>query len=382
MAAALDIRMNLAAPSNEPSVRLARLKAYVQQDPINVRLLAEASEAALACGQPEQAESWLAAAEGLEPGSAEWPFRRAQLCIARRDLDGAMSLLEQLRSRCGEHPGLMHDLAYVHLLRGDPAASRSLLQAWAQCDFDVEGLQQHAGMLQALWLRACHQLGALEEAWDAIERWCAAGRLDVRAAGVAALLALDQGEADHARALAEQAMAADAMNPEALVTLGSLALFEGRTADARASLLQALQRNRGDGRTRSALGFASLLEQDFPAAREHLEAAVLALPGHAQSWQALGWARLALQDRGGALAAFETALQLDEDAADSHAALGLAQVMVGMAAAAAPRLESAEWLDPEQGVAQLARALLQGALRPDELQALVQRLLAQWRPRP
>lgn len=375
--------MSQPVAATDPFNRLARLEGYLQQDPANPRLLADASEAALACGRHAEADSWLAAAQQLEPESVEWPFRRAHVCIARRDLSSAQSLLEQLQGRCGEHPALLHDLAYVHLLRGEAAEARALLENWAGHDFRLEGVSpQQAAMLQATWLRACHRMGALDEAWAAASRWQAAETLQAGAAGIAALIALDMDELPAAHALAEWALRADAAQHEALVALGSLALVEGRTAEARERLQQALLRHPEDGRTWSALGFASLMDQDLPRAHTELERAVASIADHIPTWQALGWTRMLLRDVAGALAAFETALLLDETRAESHAALGLAQVLAGSADPAGCHLQSAERLDPDGALAQLARGLMRNALAADELQALLQRLIAQWRPRP
>jgi Flp pilus assembly protein TadD len=371
--------MNVSSAASA-SGRLDRLAACLQHDPDNAALLADACDAALACGRHEAVESFLSSAERLSLQAPEWQHRRAHWCIARRDLPQARSLLEDLAGRNGQHPVLMHDLAHVHLLQGDAAGAHALLAPWAEDDFDEPDLPQEA--MQALWLRACHGLGRIDEAWDWARRVQAAGRLQPQAAGVASLVALDQEDLAAAAALADLALAADGMQQEALVTRGSLALAAGRAEEATHWLESALRRNEDDGRTWSALGFASLLVQDFPSARQRLERAVVSLTGDAQTWQALAWTCLLLQDTDGALAAFRSAVDADGGSAESQASLGLALVLSGRREEAEPFLLRAEELEPDDGLAAMARALASGSMGPGDVQDLVQGLLAQWRLRP
>ena len=361
------------------SERLQRLSAYLQQDPTNAELLAEAFEAALACGDHGQADVLLAQAECLQPEGAAWRLRRAHLCIARRQLVEACALLRELR-RASEHPVVLHDLAHVHLLQGDAQAAHALLQDEAHEHFRSAGAAQDA--LQVAWLRACHHLGLLDEAWAWIARARSVQALQPAACGVASLIALDQGEEEAARTLAEIALAMDPGQAEALVAGGCMALAAGEPERATVQLQRAVERNPEDGRTWSALGMASLLGRRLAQAREQLARAVAILPTHAPSWQALGWTLLLLREPQAAIEALRRALQLDEAAADSHAALGLALALAGDAVDAEACVQRAEHLDARDEVAALARACLREGGRSDALQAVLQRLPAQWRPRP
>lgn len=373
--------MNVSAAASA-SARLERLAGYLRQDPANASLLADACDTALACGRHDRVESYIVTAERLSLDAQEWGHRRAQLCIARGDLGQARKLLEQLRADDGGHPVVAHDLAHVCLLQGDAAQAHALLQPWADDGFRGAGLPQGpSGVVQSSWLRACHHLGRLQEAWDWTRRAQAAGMLQPGAAGVASLIAFDMDEPEVARALADVALAVDPEQHEALLTKGSLALATRDAAGAAHFLARALERHPGDGRAWSALGFASLLSRDLPAAREELERAVQAMPDHGQTWQALGWTRLMLDDRAGAQVAFGTALRL-EASAEAHAAMALALVLGGDGPAAARHLDAAEALDSGEVASRMARAILAGGGKRGELQALVQALMAQWRPRP
>src|SRR5690606_25684499 len=124
-------------------------------------------------------------------------------------------------------------------------------------------------------------------------------RLQPQAQGVASLVALDLDLFEPARALADAALAAGAVQVEALVARASVALADEETARAEQLLQQALVCNRDDGRTWSALGLCSLQANDLPLAQTRLERALRTLSSHVGTWHALGWARLLQQDIAG-----------------------------------------------------------------------------------
>jgi tetratricopeptide (TPR) repeat protein len=375
--------MNLPA-SSDAANRLQRLAGYLAQDRENAALLAEACDAAIACGRHELADEFIVAARQLAVVDAGWTFRRARLCIARRQLTEAAALLEQLRSETGEHAVLAHDAAYVRLLQGDSKGARALLQPWMARLAATPGLaRDQREALQVLWLRASHREGLLEAAWEWAQQERAEGRLEPAASGVASLIALDLEDLDAARALADAALSVDARQVEALVARGSVALASGDAAEATVFLEGALLSNPDDGRTWSALGFASLLQQDLPRAKSQLERALQAMPEHVESWHALGWTRLLLADRNGALAAFRSGLVCDPDYAESHAALALALWLCGEKEDADRHLQEADRLDPECAIGRQARAFIAGGQGdPAMLDALTRRVLAQWTRRP
>ena len=345
-----------ASPANE---RLQRLAAYLEQDPGNEALLAEACDAAIACGAHDQAEAFIAAADALPGDTAPWLFRRARIAIARRELARAADLLQSLRQLAGRHPVLDHDLGYVHLLQGDALACRELVQPWLHGDsatVDPEAL----AALQLLWVRALHRLQALDELMEWARAQADAGALAARAQGAASLVAIDTEDFAVARAWADTALAVDPQQPEALLARGSVALADGETAQAMGLLQRALQCNPEDGRIWSALGLASLQAQDLPGARSQLERAVTGMPGHVGTWHALGWACLLQHDRAAALAAFRQALEIDRNFAETHGALGLLTALAGDAEGARHHLDVAERLDPRNVTGHYARALLAG----------------------
>lgn len=362
-------------PATSAATRAERLAAYLREDPHNPELLADACDAALAAGLHALAGRHMASAEALGLDPAAWTFRQARACIAQRRLEEAERLLTQLHGAQEKHPGIAHDLAYVRMLQGAPEDCQALLAPWladGAAALEPEMLEA----LQVLWLRAGHRSGRLDDDWQWAQHLLAGARLQPGACGVASLLALDLGQFDHARALADSALAQRPMQVEALVTRASIALADRETQRAADLLELALQCNPEDGRTWSALGLCSLQAQDWQAAQQRLERAVQAMPTHIGSWHALGWSRLLQQDTQGALAAFRQALDLDRNFAESHGAVGLALALSGHRAEAEGFLEAARRLDPFNVTGRYARALFAGeAGDPARLLALVDRLL-------
>lgn len=371
-------------PASSPAARLQRLAGYLEQDPGNAALLADACETAIACGQHAQAEAYIGKAMELSLDTGEWSFRRARLCMARRELDEAARLLQELGAVLGDQPVLAHDLAYVRLLQGDAAQAQGVLQRWTQ---DPQALgampAELRAAVQVLWLRVSHRLQRLDEAAEWVQGQRSAGTLEPAASGVASLIALDLDDLPAARALADAALAVDRGQVEALVARGTIALAEGDAAQATQWLQAALRLNPQDGRTLSALGFASLLARDFSAARSLLERSVLSMPDHVETWHALGWARLLQSDKEGAIAAFESALRLEPDSAETHGGLALLLVLTGQRQRAEEHMAAADRADPDGPGSRWARAVLSGgAGEPALLEEMLRDLLSQWRPRP
>jgi Flp pilus assembly protein TadD len=364
------------AQSVAAASRLERLAGYLKEDPGNAPLLADACEVAIACGQHARADAYIDSARRLGLDPQEWKFRSARLAIARRELDQAAELLQQLGAGAANDPVLAHDLAHVRLLQGQFEACRSLVEPWIGDDRAGELTTEQLQALQVLWLRAAHRLGSLPEALDWAKAQAAAGTLQPAARGAASLIAVDIDEFAAAGELADAALAADGWQVEALVARASVAMAGGDSVGATHLLQRALESNPDDGRTWSMLGFASLQAQNLPLAASQLERAVCTMPDHIGTWHALGWTRLLQGDRAGALAAFRQALDLDRNFAESHGALGLVLAMNGDLAEADRHLELADRLDPRNVTGRYARALRAGeAGDAAKLNALARQLL-------
>lgn len=320
------------------AARLARLEGFLAQDPANLALLAETCDLALAAGRHAVARRCIATAQGLQSGALPWAFRAA----------------------------------LASLLAGDAAQARERAAALLARAPDPASL----GHVQALWLRASHHLGALDEAWAWSVRQRRSGQLQPLAAGVAALVAVDLERLDEARELADLALAGGEPPREAQVARAYAALAEDDAALAADLLERALAQDPEDGRTWSALAMVSLRSGALAQARERFTQATRHIPGHIGTWHGLGWTCLLQQDVAGARHAFEQALALDRNFAESQAALALVCAAQGQHAQAGQHLERAERLDRGSATARYVRALRAGELREGaDLRAFAARLL-------
>lgn len=359
------------------TARLQRLARFLQEDPHNPALLADAFAAALEAGAHATALQHLQTAQDAGLHGRDWTLRRAHLDIAMRELERAAALLESLRLQEGNDVVVAH-LAYVRFLQGRNAECRELLAPWMKAAAATGATTAHDELdaLQVLWLRACHRDHLLDEAWTWVRAAHSCNVLRPRAMGVAALVAVDRSDFAQARALGEQALGSEACTPEGFVASACVALAERNGSRARELLQRALALHGDDGRVHGTMGMACLLLRDLPAAQAHLETATARVPRHVGTWHALGWTQLLRGDRVGALAAFRRALDLDRNFAESHGAVGLLLGLEGQHAEALRHLQLADRLAPTNVTARYARALLAGeAGDATRLDALASRLL-------
>ena len=353
--------------------RLAMLGRYLAEDPHNPALLADACDEAIAVGEHAVADELLATARRLQLRDAAWDARSLRLALARHAWGEALARIESLRARSGPHPALDHDLGYVYLRQGDFARCREAVEPWLAKQDLADGVRS---ALQVLWLRASHHLGELDAAMERVTQWRQSDRLAPAAAGVASLAALDRGDFESTRHLADIALQAGAVTPEALVSRACVALEEDDNGAAAEWLRQALALHPEDGRTWSALGMASLQARDPAAARTQFARATQLMPQHIGTWHGLGWACLLLQDRPGALAAFQQALALDRNFGESHGAVGLVLLLSGRGDEAEHHLARAERLGGGNLTGRYARALQSGQLKgAAAVRELAERLL-------
>lgn len=360
--------MNISSPSGLS--RLARLAQLVVQDPGNVLLLADASEAALEAGDFEIAERYLAAGQNADPHKPAWRYRLANLRIAQRRLPEAREILNSLQSEGPPHPSISHNLAYVSLLEGDFAASAQILQPWIS---GASPSGPRVGAIQSLWLRAMHHADRLDEAWAWVEA-LPEGALTEQAAGVAALIAVDRSRLDVAERMSSKALRADPGHVEALVARACVLMGKGQTRAARAALDLAVQKAPHQARAWSTLGFVDILEMKTELARAHFEKAVGTAADDAGSFQGLGWACILQNDLQGAAHAFERAVELAPEWGESHGGLAVVLAMAGQDAQSQAHAEKARNLQPGSVSARYAKAIMSG--QPEGLQGM-QRLAQQ-----
>ncbi len=368
--------------SPHPSLqRLARLEGFLQQDPDNAELRAEAFDAALQAGQWDSAQVHLK--QGLASQSPwPWRLREAHWLMAQHRRDEARSVLLGLQDQPAAPEALRsavaHDLALLALLDGNPETGLAALAPWV----GAESERPIDPPLQMMWLRLMHHAGHLTEAFAWSQARWQSGQLAAPAAGVAALIAADVNDLPTALTWSEHALQVHAGPAEALVARASVGLIRHESQLARSLLNTALKSNPTDGRVLSALGFADLLDRQLDAARHHLDQAVRWIPSHVGTWHALGWACLLQGDLDTAKAAFERAIDLDRNFGESHGGLAVVLAVRNEREAAAEAIRRAAGLDRSNLSGRYAQALLDGEAQDlASLRPLATRLLGD-RPAP
>ena len=344
--------MSLNISANDVA-RMARLESFVQSDPSNISLLAEAFDCALEIGAWESAQGYLTVALGLQPDDASLRHRQALLWIAEKRYDRAELLLTGLLTEGPRSPTILFNLAFVKFRQHDYAAARDVLQP-------LIGNPEAPAQTPSTLLRCYHHLGEFDQATALIGQLQKMNALDVTSMGVASLMYFDANEVDKARGLSEATLKLDPHQTEALVARGTVALGERNVTGARKLLSHALDGNPNEGRVWSACAMASLLEGNYDRALTEYETAVSLLPNHIGTWHGKAWANIAKRDWAAAQKDFETALALDRNFSESHGGLAVVLAQQGRTEEAKASITRALKLDPQSLAARYAEAILSG----------------------
>jgi tetratricopeptide (TPR) repeat protein len=363
----------------EAQRRLDRLEGFLRQDSDNAHLLADAFEAALFCREWDRADAHLRQAQAKQPGDAAWALREGDFWLAQQRYSEARDVLERLAAQA--EPGaplaavVAHNLAFIDFQQGAYAACAARLEPWVTAPAQPGNTSLSA--LQQLWLRALHRAGELARAMTWAAQTEQAGALDPAAAGIAALIAID--EEDFAAAQRWSQAAQSGQQPptlELLVAQATLALAAGDAPAAQQWADRALQLHPRDGRAWSARAFGSLLAGDLARAARDFEQALAYMPEHIGTWHGQGWAQVLQRDFAAAQASFESALALDRNFAESHGGLAVALALQKQTTAAQQHIELAERLDRGNLSSRYARAILSGEAQDARaVQQLARRLL-------
>jgi Flp pilus assembly protein TadD len=359
-----------ANPTDQALARLQRLEGFLQQDSSNVTLLGDAFDTAMTARAMDRAAFHLAHGKVLRPNDLVWVERELGYCIATSDADRFEAVAAAAEAKAA----------------GDSQWAAALLRARASHAFGRGDFAQAAGMLEKLlsnggrpstavammWLRALHRSDRAAEAlaWSAqAERQ---GRLVPEAAGIAALIALDEGDLEHARQWTALGAASEAPTLELLLVAGQLALLDGRIPEAVAVCEQAAAMSAADARVRACAGMAQLLAARPQRALEHLQAAQAIDPQDPDAASAMGWAWLVLGETGHAKAQFERAIE-SGGSPELTGALAAVAVLSGDKAEGATLIAQAEADKAPEALCIWVRSLLNGegggaaAVLPDVL---------------
>lgn len=353
--------MTQAAPAQTD--RLASLLGFLERDPGNLPLLADAAEAALDAGQPDTARGLLARYADKAPLPPREQNLAGLAAMQSGQFDAAAKAFQALMADGADAPALRFNLAWSLAMAKDFAGALDALD-----DAGARTLPQ-AAMLRVQLL---HQLGDIEQAEAAARDYMTLYPEDRGLMAAISVLAIDIEDEE----LAARAAAVAGDHPDALTTQGTLALGGDNAVAALDLFNQALVRNPDAPRALVGRGLARMLSGEGDQAPADLDRGAELFGTHLGSWIAAGWSYFVNGDRATARARFETALALDENFAETHGSLAVLDVLDGDIASAERRSAVALRLDRQCYSAALARVLLASARNdPATAQRIFERAL-------
>lgn len=340
-----------------------RLLGYLEHDPDNHALLADAAEAAIAAGRADAAVGLLdRAAARSAPGPRERNLAGLAAMHSERFADAA-AIFSALLDGGIDSPAIRFNLAWSRAVAGNPAGALDTLDA-AVC----EALPEAA----ALDVRLRHAAGQFEDAYQRGKRYLDIHPDNAALGATMSVLALDMNEPDLAAAWAAKAPG----NPDALTTLGTLALDGSDASQAKALFDEALARNPKAPRAWVGRGLAELLAGQTDRAPADIDRGAELFGSHLGSWIAAGWAYFVMGDMATSRQRFEHALALDPTFAETHGSLAVLDLLAGDMDSARDRAKVAARLDRQSYSAALAQAMMSaGQGDAEKSRAIIERAL-------
>lgn len=359
----------------DQDARLQRLLGFLQTDPANARLLADALGLAMQLQRSDVVDSL--AAHVATHGITASPVH-AQLCLHHLLHQRFTEALQAGRAALADGPvtgAWIYNTAWAAFMCGEYAESLHLLQ---QAFPDPADSPAEANILMA------RNLHHLEQRDDAIARLSASLEVDAdnaEALGLRALIADDNGDYDLAIADARKALALVPDQPDALLALGDALKAGEDYSGAALAYRQLCERDPRSGRAWSGLAQVQMSELELDAAEQSATLAVEHMTDHIGTWHVLAWIHILKGNPAAARRALESSLAIDRSFADTHGGLAVVDVMEGRRDDAERKIRIAEKLDRNAMAVQYARLLLLQQDNDSEgARALVASVLARQAP--
>jgi tetratricopeptide (TPR) repeat protein len=335
----------------EFAAKLVRLLGYLDRDPNNVSLLADAAETALRAGDAEQAKALIGRGLAAAGKDQDARFRFGNLLLAAQEYAGAHRLFAEMADSL-PHPAIYYNLAYAQV-------GESLFEdAVASLQKIPEGQRAELPQYDFLFGKALYYGQQAEAAVEYLNRYLKSVPEDREALGVTAMAMLDAGQMVAAKALANRLLGLAPDDAMGHMTLGSLAVLEKDPATARPHLEFVVKQYPDFGRAWSALGFTDLQEIKLEQAREHFRIAVQSMPNHLGTWHGLAWAAFLLGDMQAAHSAVASAMDLDRTFSENHGTLAVLLILEGRLDEAEQSIKRGLRLNPQSAATLYARGLL------------------------
>jgi tetratricopeptide (TPR) repeat protein len=348
--------MSVSSASARPAPRLERLLGFLDHDPTNVRLIADAAATALEEGAPDTARALIDRCEQLAPASPVLMNLKGLVAIHARAFGEASRLFESLLADSPSDPALRFNAALCGTALGEHERADALLD---------ERTAAASAQAARLKIQTLHHLARLE---DAIATGAALSGLypnDAPLAGALAAVALDAGDLPLAEQYAERA----GEQHDGLAALGMLRLGDDKVAESLTLFERSLAADATDARALLGTGLALVATGDLERAPAYLDGAAEGFGRHLGSWVAAGWAYFVKGDYATSRARFETAEAIDDTFAETHGGLAVLDILEGRLESAQRRTAVALRLDRNCFAGALAKVLLlagQGDIRSAE----------------
>jgi tetratricopeptide (TPR) repeat protein len=340
--------MSAAGHNTEPPGRLDRLLRFLDRDPTNLNLIADAAAAALDERRPGDAAGLVDRYAALAPLPPALLNLQGLAALDELRFDAAADAFAALIAQGRDDPALRFNLAWSKAMLGQFQAASDALD-----DTVLAAVPRAAG----LKVQALHHLGRLDEALAVGAEAAKARPDDEDLMAALAVAAIDAEQTDLARAYAERA----GQTHEGLSTLGMLALAEDDVDQSLALFDRALEADPDSARGRLGRGLGLLAKGDAAAAARDIERSAEVFGDHLGSWVAAGWAHFVQGDYPTSRRMFERTVALDDTFAEGHGGLAVLDVMQGEMTSAERRCEIALRLDRASLSGALAKSLILAA---------------------
>ncbi|OQW70373.1 MAG: hypothetical protein BVN33_17510 [Proteobacteria bacterium ST_bin13] len=328
--------------------RFEQLKAFLQSDPDNLALIADAANAAFTEGRFDEANALLAHHEAVAPLPPREQHLAGMTAMRLLNWPGATVRFERLLAEGADVPAVRFNLAWSLAMDKRSADALELL------DEATSAALPQAAQLEVS-LR--HELGDLERAEDRARALILLHPEHRGLNAAVSVLAIDIEDVELAAATA--ATAGD--HPDALVTRGTLTLGDDDPDRAADLFDAALARNPTSPRALVGRGLARLLNGDQTEAAREIDRGAEIFGTHLGSWIAAGWAHVIAGDRDIARTRFERAVEIDDSFGEAQGSLAVIELLEGNIEQARYRTEIALRLDRQGFAGAFASMLLADA---------------------
>ncbi len=324
------------------------MMGFLERDPRNARLLADAAQAAF------EERKFALVSELLvrhaEIAALPPPLLNllALAALAEERFADAAAILERLRSSGHDNPQVRFNIAWAYWM----------MQRYEEAELALDdGAIAASPKGPALKILLLHHLERYDDALAAGADMAARHPHDEALMGALANLAMD---ADRI-ALAQDYAMRSGDNPEGLAARGMFALDDGDHGSALSLFDRSLGRSPGNARAWVGKGLALLGTGDPREAAAAIERGAALFEGHLGSWVAAGWAYFISGDLGQARTTFDHVVALDPAFSEGHGGLAVLDAIEGKSESAHQSSRVALRLDRNSMGGALAQSLLMDA---------------------